>query len=119
MNVRLKTSKTKSRFRFSRITAPFKNEKNHKKLGIIILLLTAYLLIAFISFLFNWTNDLDKISGTWAQVISNSKIIVENSLGKLGALVAHWFIYQGFGISSFIIISLLIIIGLKLLNIKT
>ena len=119
MNVRLKTSKTKSRFRFSRITAPFKNKKNHKKLGIIILLLTSYLLIAFISFLFNWTNDLDKISGTWAQVISNSKIIVENSLGKLGALVAHWFIYQGFGISSFILIALLIIIGLKLLKIQT
>ena len=119
MNVRLKTSKKKSKFGFSRITSPFKNEKNHKKVGIIILLLSTYLLIAFISFLFNWTNDLDKISGSWYQVLSNSKIIVENSLSKLGALVGHWFIYQGFGISSFIIISLLIIMGLKLLKIQT
>ena len=119
MNVRLKKSKKKSKFRFSRIWTPFKNEKNHKKLGIIILLFTTYLLIAFISFLYNWTHDLDKISGSWAQVLSNSEIVVENSLGKLGALVAHWFIYQGFGIPSFILIALLIIIGLKLLKIKT
>ena len=62
---------------------------------------------------------MDKISGSWAQVLSNSEIVVENSLGKLGALVAHWFIYQGFGIPSFILIALLIIIGLKLLKIKT
>ena len=118
MNVRLKKSKKKKGFRFSNITAPFKNKKTHKKVGYLFLLITTYLLIAFVSFLFNWKTDLDKISGSWVESLSNSEILVENSLGKLGALISHWFIFQGFGISSFIVVCLLFVIGLKLININ-
>ena len=119
MHIRLKKSKKKSSFRFSKIIAPFKNEKNHKKVGFIFLLISIYLLIACISFLFNWKNDLDKISGNWTELLSNSEILVSNSLGKLGALISHWFIFQGFGIASFIVIALLILIGLKGIKINT
>lgn len=119
MNIRFKKQKKKSSFRFSRITAPFKNEKNHKKVGYFILLIAAYLLIACISFLSNWKNDFDKISGNWKDVLSNSDILVENSLGKLGALLAHWFIFKGFGIASFIVIALLVLTGLKAIKINT
>ena len=119
MHIRLKKSKKKSSFRFSKITAPFKNEKNHKKVGFIFLLISIYLLIACISFLFNWKNDLDKISGNWTELLSNTEILVSNSLGKLGALISHWFIFQGFGIASFIVIALLILIGLKGIKINT
>ncbi len=119
MHIRLKKSKKKSSFRFSKITAPFKNEKNHKKVGFIFLLISIYLLIACISFLYNWKNDLDKISGNWTELLSNTEILVSNSLGKLGALISHWFIFQGFGIASFIVIALLILIGLKGIKINT
>jgi len=119
MNERLKKSKKKKRFRFSNITAPFKNENNHKKAGYFVLLSATYLLIAFVSFLFNWQTDLDKISGSWTEALSNPNILVENSLGKLGALISHWFIFQGFGISSFIVVALLFIIGFKLIKINT
>ena len=113
MNIRLKKSKKKSNFRFSKITAPFKNEKSHKKVGFIFLLIAIYILIACVSFLYNWKNDLDKISGNWVEVLNNPDILVNNSLGKLGALISHWFIFQGFGVASFIVIALLILIGLK------
>ena len=96
MNVRLKKNKKKKGFRFSNITAPFKNEKTHKKVGFFILLIASYLLIAFVSFLFNWKKDMDKISAGWAEALSNAEVLVENSLGKLGALISHWFIFQGF-----------------------
>ncbi|MEC8852843.1 MAG: DNA translocase FtsK 4TM domain-containing protein, partial [Bacteroidota bacterium] len=119
MHIRLKKSKKKSSFRFSKITAPFKNEKNHKKVGFIFLLISIYLLIACISFLYNWKNDLDKISGNWTELLSNTEILVSNSLGKLGALISHWLIFQGFGIASFIVIALLILIGLKGIKINT
>ena len=119
MSIRLKKSKKKSSFRFSKITAPFKNEKNHKKVGFIFLLISSYLLIACSSFLYNWKNDVDKISGNWREVLGNTEILVSNSLGKLGALISHWFIFQGFGISSFIVIILLILIGLKGIKINT
>ncbi len=119
MNVRLKKNKKKKGFRFSNITAPFKNEKNHKKVGFFVLLIATYLLIAFVSFLFNWKKDMDKISAGWAEALSNAEVLVENSLGKLGALISHWFIFQGFGIPSFIVVALLFIIGLKLIKINT
>ena len=119
MSIRLKKSKKKSSFRFSKITAPFKNEKNHKKVGFIFLLISSYLLIACISFLYNWKNDVDKISGNWREILGNTEILVSNSLGKLGALISHWFIFQGFGIASFIVIALLILIGLKGIKINT
>ena len=115
----MKKIKKKKGFRFSNITAPFKNEKNHKKAGYFILLIAVYLLIAFISFLFNWKEDMDKISEGWAEALSNTEVLVENSLGKLGALISHWFIFQGFGVASFIVILLFFIIGLKLIKIKT
>jgi S-DNA-T family DNA segregation ATPase FtsK/SpoIIIE len=100
MNVRLKKSKKKSSFRFSKITAPFKNEKNHKKVGYLFLLATAYLLIAFISFLFTWKADYSIVSGkNLCEIITASEALAENSLGNLGALISHWFISQGFGIS--------------------
>ena len=94
MSIRLKKSKKKSSFRFSKITAPFKNEKNHKKVGFIFLLISSYLLIACVSFLYNWKNDVDKISGNWKEVLGNTEIIVSNSLGKLGALISHWFTFK-------------------------
>ena len=119
MHIRLKKSKKKSSFRFSKIIAPFKNEKNHKKVGFIFLLISIYILIACISFLYNWKNDLDKISGNWTELLSNTEILVSNSLGKLGALISHWLIFQGFGIASFIVIALLILIGLKGIKINT
>ena len=62
---------------------------------------------------------MDKISNNWTELLSNTEILVSNSLGKLGALISHWFIFQGFGIASFIVIALLILIGLKGIKINT
>ena len=62
---------------------------------------------------------MDKISGNWTELLSNTEILVSNSLGKLGALISHWLIFQGFGIASFIVIALLILIGLKGIKINT
>ncbi len=119
MSVRLKKSKKKNKFRFFSIKAPFKNEKNHKKIGFIFLLISTYLLIACISFFTNWKNDFDIVSKSLTEALSNTEIIVENSLGKLGAFISHWLIFQGFGVSSFIIVILLFLIGLRLLKINT
>tara|TARA_B100000902_G_scaffold16123_1_gene19271 strand:- start:7527 stop:9887 length:2361 start_codon:yes stop_codon:yes gene_type:complete len=119
MNIRLKKSKTRKGFRFSNLKEPFINERNHKKVGFILLLISTYLLIACISFIENWKKDIDKLSGNWTELILNTDIVVNNSLGKIGALISHWLIFQGFGIASFIVIFLLIIIGLKGIKIKT
>jgi S-DNA-T family DNA segregation ATPase FtsK/SpoIIIE len=83
--------------------------------GIFILFFAIYLTIAFTSFFFTWKSDQ---SFEWGHVVSNANITVENWAGKVGARFANLFIAKWFGVTSFAIPFLLIIIGFKLLHIR-
>jgi DNA segregation ATPase FtsK/SpoIIIE, S-DNA-T family len=97
----------------------FTNEKFKRSLGVIFLTFSVYLFIAFFSFFFTWQKDQDKVlSGFW-NLISSSEIKIENWLGKLGAMLSHSFITNGFGIGAFIWIVILFVIGFKFLFNKT
>ena len=66
-------------------------------LGYILLFLSVILFISFISYMYNWKVDQSSIGN-----LLNRSVEVENILGKIGASVSHFFIYNLFGISSFI-----------------
>ena len=91
------------------------NEKLHLISGLILLLLGAYLFIAFTSFIFTWKNDQDVLYRSAWDIIFNTQVVVENWLGKLGALVSHLFIHKWFGIASFSFVYILILLGVKIL----
>jgi len=105
----------------------FSTSKIGKVLGLLMLLFSIYFLVAFTSYLFTWQNDQSYVSvsnGGWANLfktIEELKIsgienpVVENWLGKFGALLAHQFIYRWFGIASFVFIGLLFVLGYRLL----
>ena len=93
-----------------------KNEKFRFILGILVLLISAYLLIAFISFLFNGAADQSKLDLKWSELVFDHEIKVENKAGKSGAFLSELIINKGFGMASFIIIYLLIITGFKILG---
>ncbi|MBE8715512.1 FtsK/SpoIIIE family DNA translocase [Sphingobacterium hungaricum] len=102
-----------------------------KILGIFLLLLSFVFTVAFISYLFTWKTDQSYISQTnsgWGTLFQTSDEIadesvdlpiVENKLGKFGALLANQFIYEWFGVASFLFIVVLFIIGYKLLYKKS
>jgi len=92
------------------------NEKFRFILGIFILLIAAYLLIAFISFLFYGAEDQSSLDISKRELLWNSEIRVANKAGKSGALLSELIINQGFGIPSFIFIYILVITGLKILG---
>jgi len=94
----------------------FSNEKFRFILGIFILLIAAYLLIAFISFLFYGAEDQSSLDISKRELLWNSEIRVANKAGKSGALLSELIINQGFGIPSFIFIYILVITGLKILG---
>lgn len=94
----------------------FRNEKFRFILGILVLLISAYLLIAFISFLFFGDADQSKLDLKWSELVFNSEIQVKNKAGKTGAYLSEVIINRGFGIASFIFIYLLIIAGFKILG---
>src|SRR5690554_6788840 len=85
--------------------------------GSILLLLSVYLLFAFISYLFSWKADQDLIVSTtfFDFIFGDSEVEVENWLGKLGAWTAHLFMYRWFGISSFAFSFLMLVTGVRLL----
>ncbi len=85
--------------------------------GTLFLLLSVYLFIAFVSYLFTWRADQDLIiNNTFFDFIfGDLGVSVENWLGKFGAWIAHLFIYSWFGIASFAFSFLTFILGIRLL----
>ncbi len=59
------------------------------------------------SYLFNWKHDQSQLSD-----FANKNITVKNLLGKIGASISHFFIYDGFGIISIYVPILLFFSGL-------
>ena len=98
-----------------RINGVLENEKLQKVTGLFFISLSVFLATAFVSYLFNWEVDQDKLSLPWNRFLFSSDAVVSNKLGKIGALVAHFFIYQGFGIASFFIVITSFLIGVKAL----
>ena len=50
--------------------------------------------------------------GSWLQLFANSEVQVDNWLGKFGAIASHALIHNGFGVSSFLFVVLLFLVGL-------
>ena len=79
-------------------------------LGYILLFLSVILFTSFISYMYNWKVDQSSIGN-----LLDRSIEVENILGKIGASISHFFIYNLFGISSFILPIILFISSYYLL----
>jgi S-DNA-T family DNA segregation ATPase FtsK/SpoIIIE len=86
--------------RIARFKAFWADERVHKVGGLFLILFSAYLLVAFTSFLFTWRIDQDLVGRSLGEIFS-PEVRVDNWLGKIGALTAHQFIYKWFGIAAF------------------
>ena len=78
-------------------------------LGSFLMLLGIALLIAFISFLFNWQADQSTL-----QDLGNRELVTKNWMSKFGASISDFFIYNGFGLAAFIFASLVTLTGVYL-----
>jgi len=93
-----------------------RDERFKLTLGIFFILFSLYLYLAFISYFFTWKTDQ---SFEWSRVFSGPEVLVDNWAGKFGAFLANKFINQWFGIASVALPLILLIIGLRLINIRT
>ena len=110
-----KSRKTKAKKKKTRKSF-LKNEKFRFIFGIFLLGFSAYLLISFVSFLFNGAEDQSIMDMGWSEFLFNSKLDVKNNGMKVGALLAEKIINGGFGLASFIFIYMLAITGVKILG---
>lgn len=85
--------------------------KQHKiVLGSLLILFSAALLVAFISFYIHGQEDQSALS----QLTDRSEV-VQNWLGKFGALLADLIVYKGFGVASFLFVRLFFLTGIYLI----
>src|SRR5690606_27470922 len=120
------------------IIKPFDNidfsegqRKALKIVGLFLILCSFLFAVAFTSYLFTWKEDQSYISatnGSWSTLFgTNEELadvsvelpVVENKLGKLGALLANQFIFEWFGVASFLFVFLAFVLGYKLLYQKS
>ena len=113
-----KSSKKNSSNFVSKFLSFIKDEKTHKVVGAILMLLSFYLFVAFISYLFTWKTDQSVVDGKsiFELVFSSSDITVDNWLGKFGAGISHLFIFKWFGIASFLFVLNLFVIGFRIIS---
>lgn len=92
-----------------------KDERTKKITGVVCLLLSVFLAIAFTSYFFTWQTDQSLVINNGASILIN-KTKVANLLGALGAYTAHTFIYNGFGIASYLFCIFFFMLGINLLT---
>lgn len=104
-----KKAKTRKTAKKSRNISLKLNRQQKVVLGSFLMLFGLALIVAFISFLFNWQADQSVLNE-----FANRDIEAKNWLSKFGASVSDFFIYKGFGLASFSIAFLILLSGIYL-----
>lgn len=99
----------------SRIKRIVNDRRFRRVMGLVIMLCCIYCTIAFTSFLFTWKGDQSLLSQNWFDLIADGNYETENWLGPVGAVIAHFFIHEWFGLMSFLFILIFFNIGFKVL----
>ena len=103
---------------FGKIRAIFKNETIHFVIGLVLVIFSVYLLLAFSSFFFTGAADQSIIDSGNAQELASTNNGVKNYAGSRGAQLASYLINDCFGISSFFILVFLAVAGVKFLRVR-
>jgi DNA segregation ATPase FtsK/SpoIIIE, S-DNA-T family len=89
-----------------------RDERTHKIVGALSLLVATFLFIAFISYFFTWQKDQSQV---WNHSIFTANKSIRNLLGVLGAFASDFFIGKGFGVASLLICTFFFVAGVNLL----
>ncbi|WDF56625.1 FtsK/SpoIIIE family DNA translocase [Mucilaginibacter sp. KACC 22063] len=95
--------------------------------GLFCLILAIFFFMAFTAYMFTWQQDQSYVSranGGWHNLFKTQQElldngikdpIVDNWMGKLGALLSDQFIYQWFGVASYLFVFIFVVIGYRML----
>jgi S-DNA-T family DNA segregation ATPase FtsK/SpoIIIE len=111
-----KPAKEKTAERWS-FASKFDTKRFKVILGSGLSLLSIYLFLACLSYLFTWTADQDRIlqRSFIDYIFDGTEAPVQNWLGKFGAWTSHLLIYRLFGVTSFVICFLMFVSGIRIL----
>jgi S-DNA-T family DNA segregation ATPase FtsK/SpoIIIE len=110
------TKETKRKnFSFRSFFGFFSNRKFQQILGLFMALFAVFLAFSFTSYLSTWKADDTVISKPLFDILGNRNISVENTMGKVGAVLASLFIKKGFGVASYFFSIWFLLTGIKLM----
>ncbi len=104
------TQKTTETTEKKPVFAFLKSRQTKTLVAIFFILFAVFLISSFISFFFHWQEDQSTLHHFF-----NRDVIAKNLLGKVGANLSHFFIYQGIGIAAFIFTYKLLYTGYAIL----
>ncbi len=90
------------------------NERVHFALGITLLLISLYMIVAFISYFSTGEADQSLVLDPKPGELENPNHEFQNICGSIGAYISHFFIARCFGVAAFLIPSFLALCALKL-----
>ena len=109
-----KTKKKSSKKSFSFKLDFFKDRRFQLTVGFFLLLVSLFLLVAFISYLFTGKADQSVVESVKEVGLFQSGLEVDNWMKLYGAVAAHYFIFEWFGIACFLIPPLLFMYGYRI-----
>ena len=111
------SKKTKKQSPLSLIRDRFNKKKVKSSIGVSLILLSFFLVMANFSYLLTWAEDQSRVidKGLFAFIFDGTEEPVANWMGKFGAWTSHLLIYRWFGLASFIIPFAFFILGFKAL----
>lgn len=112
-----KQKKTKtSKNPISSLSSTFKNDKFKFAIGLFIVAISLFISLAFLSFFNSGAADRSQFDLPFWELVKDPSIHVENITGKMGAYLADLMINHWFGVSSFSIVLLLFLLGMRMLG---
>ncbi len=94
----------------NRVVTFFKSKQTHLVFGVFIFTSAIFLIISFYSFLLHWKEDQSLLHN-----FTDKNYEAKNLLGKLGANLSDFFVFDGFGLATFIFPFLLFLTGLYII----
>ncbi len=92
----------------------FREPRNQKIVGAVLLFVSILFFFSFASFLFTWKEDQSLFSKDAFSLFTDRSVQATNWLGKLGAVIAHVFVNNLFGVASFLFVLNLFVFGFRL-----
>jgi S-DNA-T family DNA segregation ATPase FtsK/SpoIIIE len=102
--------------RIQAISAFFADERTHKVAGLMLIMISFFMTVSFVSNLFTWKADqaIAGVDSIW-KLLGRTDVEVENWLGKFGAITGLRFQNQWFGICAFLIPFIIFLFGVRIL----
>ena len=106
----------KKKSKYPQLSINFENKTAHVVFGLILCCVSIVLFLSFTSFIFNWKQDFNLVQLDTSKLLLDQSLHVKNLLGKIGASLGHFFIYQQFGISTLLLPFFLAIAGIQIIT---